>query len=86
MPNNLDTNGFELPWELLKEEIPPCKNPPSFKIRYKIVPNPLWQNRDLNSPEFALSCCFRDAIMHMNQHAARAIMLHIRDAHKWKEE
>jgi hypothetical protein len=88
MPNNLDANGFELPWLLFKEEIPKGEWLPNIKeqIRYKIIPNPFWKHNNLNSPEFALMSCFRDAVINMNSKASQAIMLHIRDAHKWTKE
>lgn len=85
--SNKDQNGLELPWELLKLDLQEGQYIPYQKTQtiYKIIPNPLWKHHDLNSPEFAISSCFRDAILHMNQTAAHALMLHIQDAHKWKE-
>jgi hypothetical protein len=79
--NNLDANGFELPWELEVQ-----KEFTSNITKYRIIPNPLWKHNNLNSPEFALMSCFRDAVINMNSKASQAIMLHIRDAHKWTKE
>lgn len=92
--SNQDTNGLELPWILFREDI--YDDFLSKEIikelailpkmtRHKIIPNKLWKHNSLNSPAFALSSCLRDAIVHLNQTAANAILLHIQDAHKWKE-
>jgi hypothetical protein len=91
--SNLDANGFELPWILFSQKVykgfaisNQHENREPDYILYKIIQNPLWKHSELNSDAFALMSCFRDAVINMNSKASQAIMLHIRDAHKWEKE
>jgi hypothetical protein len=85
--SNQDSNGIELPWVLLKVNIPEGQWIYGLKdqVKYKIIPNPLWEHESINSETLAITSCFRDAIVNMNFRAAQAMVLHLQDIWKWKE-
>jgi hypothetical protein len=70
--SNKDLNGFELPWALQEEP-----------ERSRIVINQAHPRVSEITEYFAVTMCFKDAIVHLQRDAMVAMTAHIRDAHKW---